>query len=66
MLDTRQAIRIGLIVNELATNALKHAFPGERGGTIQVRLQRLPTRLVVIVGDDGIGCPEDEQDGLGS
>jgi signal transduction histidine kinase len=66
MLDTRQAIRIGLIVNELATNALKHAFPGERGGTIQVRLQRLPTRLVVIVEDDGIGCPEDEQDGLGS
>ena len=62
MLDTRQAIRIGLIVNELATNALKHAFPGEH----QVRLQRLPTRLVVIVEDDGIGCPEDEQDGLGS
>jgi two-component sensor histidine kinase len=66
MLDSRQAIRIGLIVNELATNALKHAFPGERGGTIQVRLQRLPTRLVIIVEDDGVGCPEDEQGGLGS
>ena len=66
IIDSRQAIRIGLIVNELATNALKHAFPGERGGTIQVRLQRLPTRLVVIVEDNGIGCPEDEQDGLGS
>jgi two-component system, sensor histidine kinase PdtaS len=66
MLDTQQAIRIGLIVNELATNALKHAFPGDRAGTIQVGLQRLPTRLVVIVEDDGIGCPEDEQDGLGS
>jgi two-component sensor histidine kinase len=42
MLDTQQAIRIGLIVNELATNALKHAFPGDRAGTIQVGLQRLP------------------------
>lgn len=66
MLDTRQAIRIGLIVNELATNALKHAFPGERGGTIQVRLWRRPAALTIIVEDDGIGCPEDGPEGLGS
>ena len=40
IVDSRQAIRIGLIVNELATSALKHAFPGDRAGTIQVRLRR--------------------------
>jgi two-component sensor histidine kinase len=66
IIDSRQAIRIGLMVNELATNALKHAFPGERGGTIQVRLQRLSTGLMVVVEDDGVGCREDAQGGLGS
>ncbi len=66
MLDTRQAIRIGLIVNELVTNALKHAFSVERGGTIQVRLQQRPADLSIVVEDDGVGCPEDEQGGLGS
>jgi len=66
ILDARQAIRIGLIVNELATNALKHAFPGDRGGTIQVRLRRRPTDLMIIVEDNGIGCPEVARSGLGS
>jgi len=66
IIDSRQAIRIGLIVNELATNALKHAFPGDRGGTIQVGLRRRPTDLIIVVEDDGVGCPEDVQAGLGS
>jgi two-component sensor histidine kinase len=66
MLDSKQAIRIGLIVNELATNALKHAFPEDRAGTIKVKLQRRPTDLTIVVEDDGVGCPEDEQTGLGS
>jgi two-component sensor histidine kinase len=66
MIETRQAIRIGLIVNELVTNALKHAFPSERGGTIQVRLWRRPADLTIVVEDNGVGCPEDERDGLGS
>jgi two-component sensor histidine kinase len=61
MLDTRQAIRIGLIVNELATNALKHAFPGDRAGTIGVKLRRHPTDTTIMVEDNGIGCPEDAQ-----
>jgi two-component sensor histidine kinase len=61
MLDTRQAIRIGLIVNELATNALKHAFPGDRAGTIEVKLRRRPTDTTIMVEDNGIGCPEDPQ-----
>ena len=66
MLDTKQAIRIGLIVNELATNALKHAFPENRAGTIKVKLQRRPTDLTIVVEDDGVGCPEGERVGLGS
>jgi two-component sensor histidine kinase len=65
IIDSRQAIRIGLIVNELATNALKHAFPEDRAGTIQVRLRRRLTDLTVIV-EDGVGCPEGVQAGLGS
>jgi two-component sensor histidine kinase len=66
IIDSRQAIRIGLMVNELATNALKHAFPGDRGGTIQVRLRQQPSDCVIVVEDDGVGCPEDMHAGLGS
>jgi two-component sensor histidine kinase len=66
IINSRQATRIGLIVSELATNALKYAFPGDRAGTIQVRLRRGPTNLTIIVEDNGIGCPEDAQGGLGT
>jgi len=59
------ATRIGLIVNELVTNALKHAFPDERGGTVSVRLRRTGDELTLTVEDDGIGCP-DGPEGLGS
>ena len=42
------------------TNALKHAFPGERRGTLEVRLQRLPAaRLQLSVKDDGVGALRD-------
>jgi two-component sensor histidine kinase len=52
------AIPCGLIVNELVTNALKHAFPPSRGGTIRVALRpREDDRLELSVDDDGIGLP---------
>ena len=54
------AIPCGLIVNELITNAFKHAFPGGRSGSIRVRAVHQPRgRLAVVVQDDGIGMPED-------
>jgi hypothetical protein len=53
-------------VNELESNPMKHGFPGDRGGMIHVRLLRGPTDLTIIVEDDGAGCPEDAQVGLGS
>jgi two-component sensor histidine kinase/molybdopterin converting factor small subunit len=51
-----QAVPVGLITNELATNALKHAFPRGRG-TLRLRAEVVDGDLAVTVEDDGIGCP---------
>lgn len=64
--NSRKATRIGLIVNELVTNALKHAFPGDRAGTISVTLRTNDTGLALAVEDNGIGCPDQPEEGLGS
>jgi PAS domain S-box-containing protein len=47
----------GLIVNELVSNALKHAFPGGRSGEVRVRLGGTPQALTLEVSDDGVGIP---------
>lgn len=51
------AIPCGLILNELVSNAFKHAFTGSSRGTVEVRLARANRRLTLSVGDDGIGLP---------
>ena len=51
----QQAVLLGLIVNELVTNAMKHAFPDDRAGRIRVRLKGLDTQLRLSVDDDGVG-----------
>lgn len=57
-LDVDRAIPCGLILNELMTNALKHAFPGGRTGTLRVVLRRENERqAALIVEDDGVGMP---------
>jgi PAS domain S-box-containing protein len=57
-LGVDRAIPCGLVLNELITNALKHAFPGGRRGTIQVALTRLDGgRVRLRVDDDGPGLP---------
>jgi PAS domain S-box-containing protein len=64
-----KAIPLGLIANELVTNALKHAFPGERNGEIHIQLHACkgtkffaPTPGVpayeLVVADNGVGLPE--------
>jgi two-component sensor histidine kinase len=64
-LPAERAIPLGLIVNELLTNALKHAFPNDRPGTVEVRF-RYGSQWELIVEDDGVGYPVDKQERLGS
>jgi chemotaxis protein methyltransferase CheR len=66
LLPTDRAIPIGLIVNELVTNAVKYAFPGETRGTVLVTLKRVPGALRLTVADDGQGLdPRRADSGLG-
>ena len=66
LLPTDRAIPIGLIVNELVTNAVKYAFPGETRGTVLVTLKRVPGELRLTVADDGQGLdPRRANSGLG-
>ncbi len=53
------AIPIGLITNELLSNAAKHAFVGTAGGTIWVTTRSTADTLVLTVKDDGCGLPTD-------
>ena len=58
-LPVDRAIPCGLILNELMTNALKHAFPAGREGKIRVELRRAGgDRVALAVSDDGVGLPE--------
>jgi len=54
--DLDQAVSCGLIINELVSNALKHAFPEGRAGRITIELQTTPQKQIVLrVADDGVG-----------
>jgi len=66
-LPVDHAIPLGLIVNELVTNAVKYAFPREPKGTIAVTLKRFTGELRLTVADDGQGAdPQRADSGLGS
>lgn len=54
-LDVDTAVPIGLIVNELLTNALKYAFPKGQIGKIEIQLTKNSDHLQLKVKDDGIG-----------
>jgi PAS domain S-box-containing protein len=52
------AMPTGLAVNELITNALKHAFTDREGGVVRVECAADETGLRVVVADDGAGLPD--------
>ena len=54
------AIPCGLIINELVSNALKHAFPMERAGEITIHFSKdREMTYTLIISDNGIGLPDD-------
>jgi PAS domain S-box-containing protein len=58
MLPVDKAIPCGLILNELISNSLKHAFPGARRGKVSVDISMLTKSEVLLrVADDGVGMP---------
>jgi signal transduction histidine kinase len=68
-LDVDWAIPIGLMVNELISNSLKYAFPGNCGGEITVKLEEKSNHLYLTVSDNGTGMqkkPEVLGSGFGS
>jgi two-component sensor histidine kinase len=68
LLDRDRAVAVGLIVNELVTNAAKHAFPEGRSGQIRVAFIRRAAGYRLVVEDDGCGLPADfatSRQGLG-
>lgn len=60
LLSIDTSIPLGLILNELCTNAIKYAFSENRAGNINISLKYLAAnKLQVLVTDDGIGIPEE-------
>ena len=53
------AVLCGLIINELISNSLKHAFPNNKTGEVRVSLKLIGNRYQLIVSDNGIGFPEE-------
>src|SRR6202049_3890339 len=58
-IDPARAVTFGLLVNELATNAIKHAFP-EGTGRIALSLRQSGDQIELDVADDGVGMKEQD------
>jgi len=58
MIDINTAIPLGLVINELVSNVVKHAFPGERSGEVFITAKEENNRMAITIRDTGIGFPE--------
>lgn len=70
MMETEKAVRIGLVVSEILTNAMQHAFQNQKSGLVELRVTRTDGGgMRAFISDDGVGLPEDidwpDQNGLG-
>ena len=67
--EAEASVSLGLVVTELVINALKHAFPDGRGGTIRVSYHQRGGDWTLSVQDDGAGMARDRKEpkpGLGT
>ena len=59
-MDINKTIPCGLILNELISNALTHAFPGDRHGELQIIIRETKdTEIEIVVRDNGLSLPDD-------
>ena len=56
---SNDASAVGLVINELLTNAVKHAYAEGRGGVLSVSAKALDGRAAIVVEDDGPGMPRE-------
>ena len=56
-LENGTAILCSLIINELVSNSLKYAFPGNREGEISIEMDFYDNKYILIVRDNGVGLP---------
>jgi PAS domain S-box-containing protein len=59
MVDINMAVPLGLMMNELISNALKHAFPNGRDGVIRIGGHDVDNTITLVVADTGVGIPGD-------
>ncbi|MDO8872763.1 MAG: histidine kinase dimerization/phosphoacceptor domain -containing protein [Methanoregula sp.] len=57
MIEIDTAITINLIINELVTNSLNYAFLSNQNGKIEILVSRKNGKIVLIMGDTGVGMP---------
>ncbi len=57
VLEPRKVLPLGLIINELFTNTIKHAFPQKTNGTFSLTVKRGDALVLCSISDDGIGLP---------
>ena len=62
-LDTSRAINLALIASEALTNAMKHAFPDGRQGTIRVDCHAVGDAATLTIADDGVGFASSSREG---
>ena len=70
LVNIETALPLGLITNELLTNAYKYAFPGKYDGILKIILRKdNPDSFTLNISDNGVGLPDgfdfDKQDSLG-
>jgi two-component sensor histidine kinase len=65
MVDSRTAMALGIITNELVINAIKYAFPDGQPGTIEISLEPDGDMLKVSIEDDGAGTSDETGPGRG-
>jgi two-component system, sensor histidine kinase PdtaS len=68
-LDAERAIPLGLVVTELLTNALRHAYAPGQSGVVRLRMSLAESQLEVVISDQGVGITDRsaaEREGLGT